>query len=179
MGTVEIIAIVAISLDGYITEGDKPATAFTSRADKVWFSKVQEAFSAHVMGSVAFEAERELITKAARKNSSKLRVVLTRSPEKYRSLTMPDRLEFTDETPAEVLRRIEASGHERVAILGGGQIYSLFLGEKLVDELWVTLEAKVFGSGTPVFAAEHQQKLSLVEMFNLDENTLLLKYRPQ
>ena len=175
----EVIGIVAISLDGFITQGNKPGSAFTSAADKVWFSQILETFSAHVMGSVTFEAEREPITRAARNTSPKLRLVFTRSPKKYHSLAKPGLLEFTDEHPAAVLRRIRDQGHERVALLGGGQIYGLFLRENLLDELWVTLEARVFGTGTPVFAGEHRKNLNLIEVANLDPNTLLLKYKPE
>ena len=174
----EVIGIMAISLDGFITQGNKPGSAFTSAADKVWFSRILETFSVQVMGSVTFEAERKPITQAVRNSSSKLRLVFTRSPQKYRSLANPGRLEFTDRHPADVLRRIRAEGHERVAVLGGGQIYSLFLRENLLDELWVTLEAKVFGTGTPVFAEEHRTNLNLIEVGNLDPDTLLLKYKP-
>ena len=175
----EVIGIVAISLDGFITQGNKPGSAFTSAADKVWFSQTLETFSAHLMGSVTFAAERETITRAAHNTSSKIRLVFTRSPGKYRSLARPGRLEFTDAPPADALRYIRDLGHERVAVLGGGQIYGLFLKENLLDELWVTLEAKVFGSGTPVFAGEHRKNLKLIEVANLDPNTLLIKYKPE
>lgn len=177
VSVVKVIGIVAISLDGYITQGSKPGSAFTSKADKVWFSQILETFSAHLMGSVTFEAERESILQAAHGASSKLRLIFTRSPQKYSSLTRSGRLEFTDEPPAEVLRRIRAERHDRVALLGGSQIYSLFLREDLVDELWVTLEAKVFGAGTPLFAQEHPKNLCLIEVTHLDPNTLLLKYK--
>ena len=173
----EVIGIVAISLDGYITQGNTPGAAFTSKADKLWFSHILETFSAHIMGSVSFEVERKSILQATGDADAKLRLVLTRSPPKYRSLAQPGRLEFTDEPPAQVLRRIQSAGHERVALLGGSQIYSLFLRENLVQELWVTLEAKVFGGGTPFFAQEHPKRLKLIEVTHLDPNTLLLKYK--
>ncbi len=63
---------------------------------------------------------------------------------------MADLLEFSDASPAEIVARLAAAGCERCALLGGGQVYGQFLAAGLVDEIILTVEPRLFGTGRPL-----------------------------
>jgi len=64
-------------------------------------------------------------------------------------------------------------------LLGGGTINALFLKESLVDELYLTLEPRIFGKGkTLVREGEFEVLLELMNIKRLNQSgTLLLKYK--
>jgi dihydrofolate reductase len=82
-----------------------------------------------------------------------------------------DQLELMD-----VLARYN---YQRVAILGGMQVYSWFLKRNLIDELYLTIEPLVFGAGLPLFSTEvADQRYNLVSVKPLNQSgTLLIHYR--
>ena len=71
-----------------------------------------------------------------------LRIVLTHNPQKG----VPGILEFTDETPRELVNRLK-NKYKQMLLLGGSDIATQFFEEKLIDEVWLTIEPKIFGSG--------------------------------
>ncbi len=174
----KLIAIAATSLDGFITRGDEPGTAFTSAADKSWFPKTVEAFDFKIMGRKTFEVSKDYILGLVHNEANDKRFVMTRSPENSKDLEVPNRLEFTKQPPAQIVAGIKKSGvvDPKVAILGGSNIFSAFLDAGLISEFWITLEPLMFGYGTPLLNRETQAKLRLIESSNLGADTLLLKY---
>ena len=174
----KIIAVTAISLNGYITHGDEAGTTFTSEADKTWFSEAMNSFPVKVMGRKTFETSKKNILRNRDESSSNWRIVLTRSPKFYQQFNVPGCLEFSDESPQKLVQKIQAAGHHdsQIAILGGGAIYSAFLEVGLINEIWLTLEPQLFGSGTPLLQQGIKTNLRLLESSHLGPSTLLLKY---
>lgn len=86
-------------------------------------------------------------------------------------------VEWTDQPPQELLERLAKDGYESVAICGGAQIYSTFLTEGLVDELYLTIEPIIFGQGIKFANEVPQQNLTLIETNKLNDNTVLLHYK--
>ncbi len=172
----EIIAIAATTLDGYIAKLEEPGIAFTSEADKKWFPETIKEFPVKLMGSTTFEEAKEGILRSVKAGTTNRIIVLTRSPEKYAQYQQPGSLEFTDTTPKMIVEELKEQGYDKVAHLGGGQIYSLFLEAGLIDQLWITLEPLVFGKGIPLFSEETHKSFNLLGVENLSDNTLLLKY---
>ena len=170
----QVILIAAQSLDGFITRHDTPGAAFTSAADKAWFRTALEMFDVGVLGGVTYRAEREHFL--ANRQPGRRRVVLTRQPEQYATDAKPDVLEFTNEGPKDLAARLRGLGHHRCALLGGSQIHSLFLDAGLVNELWITLEPRLFGGGTPLLAARTDTSLRLLGTQSLGGDTVLVKY---
>jgi dihydrofolate reductase len=106
-------------------------------------------------------------------------IVMTRRPEKYKDKEIPGQLEFTKEDPKNLLTRLEKEGQEILLVVGGPHVATLFLKEELIDELWLTLEPKIFGIGGN-FVIEEKFDISLVlinsEKVN-DQGTLINKYK--
>ena len=104
--------------------------------------------------------------------------MMTRDPSNFRDCQLPDRLEFTDTSATEIVASLKKRPltDSKVAVLGGGAVYSAFLNAGLLDEFWITLEPQLFGSGTPIATEPSLATLTLKESIQLGPSTLLLKY---
>ncbi|HEU5079913.1 MAG TPA: dihydrofolate reductase family protein [Opitutaceae bacterium] len=170
-----VTLIAAQSLDGYITFHGQPGSEFTSEADKKYFRETLRNYDCRVMGAESYRTTRDMTRRAAAGGADI--VITTRHPERFSADVIPEKLEFTSGTPREILQQFSAKGRANCALLGGGQTYSRFLAEGCVDELWLTIEPRLFGGGTRLLAKETDTKLSLQSNETLSANTLLLKYR--
>jgi dihydrofolate reductase len=169
------IAIAAQSLDGHITKHDNEGTSFASKEDQVYFREVLKTFDCSVMGSKTFEVSQEMILNSLHTN--RLRVVWTRTPEKFSQYQQEDRLEFYAGDLKELFATLETRGKTRCAILGGTSVYTECIKHNLIDELWLTLEPLAFGGGKKLFDGELDVKFELISIEHLSNNTLLLKYK--
>jgi len=171
----DVVLIAAQSLDGYITLHDIPGSSFTSPEDKAHFSKSLRLFSSRVMGSNTYVSMRDVFRRVA--TPSQRHYVLTRRPDAFQAERMPGALDFTPETPAALIGRLAKEGETKCALVGGSKVHSAFLAAGLVTELWLTIEARLFGRGTPLLAEETDTRLQLLAVEHLSANTLLLKYQ--
>lgn len=170
--------IMVTTLNGKITKGNDPDIyTWTSREDQKYFSSLLKRNNLMVMGSETYEAARKNI----KLDSNQLRIILTRNPARYRAnaVAVPGKLEFSNESPRQLVKRLENKGFKQMLLLGGGTINTLFLKESLVDELYLTLEPKIFGKGkTLVREGEFGILLGLINIKRLNQSgTLLLKYK--
>jgi dihydrofolate reductase len=170
------IAIVATSLDGYITKHDNEGATFTSEADRKYFREVLKTFDCSVMGAGTFETSKDMILNSL--HVDRLRVVWTRKPAKYRQHQQKDRLEFSSDGLKSILEDLATRGKQRCALLGGPSVYTEGLQQGLIDELWVTLEPLVFGKGKTLVEGILEVKFELLSTEHLSAHTLLLKYKP-
>ncbi len=170
----QLILIAAQSIDGFITRHDQPGSAFTSPEDKAYFRAALSGFDASIIGGVTYRVERELIL--AKRGHGRRQVVMTRTPADYAADARMNELEFSSEPPVTLAERLHRLGHQRVALLGGSQLHTLFLDAGRVDELWLTLEPRLFGAGTPLLAAQAGHRLALLGHEHLGGDTLLVKY---
>ncbi|MEK7105027.1 MAG: dihydrofolate reductase, partial [Patescibacteria group bacterium] len=75
---------------------------------------------------------------------------------------------------------LQSKNYKKVAILGGPKVYNFFLENKMLDELFVTIEPYVFTTGIPMFSGGKFQKYSFVlkSIKKLNKKgTILLKYK--
>lgn len=173
----KIVLIVAQSLDGFITRHDEPGAGWASAADQKWFRAGLRQFDAQVMARKTYETVRDEIKPDAA--DAPVRMVMTRDPATYAPETIPQKLEFSDAGPAAIIAHLREAGCEACALLGGATVHDLFLDAGLVDELWVTVEPRLFGTGTPVVANRRDQQLKLIAVERLpDSDSVVLKYRP-
>ncbi len=172
----KIILIAAISLDGFITRHDQPGSSFTSPEDKRYFRETVLQFETLLFGSATYETSKNWI--ASHLRPDQLKIVLTRNPARYSADARENEIEFTSATPAELRKALLHRGRQNIALLGGGKIYGWFLQQNAVDELWLTLEPRIFGSGTKLADTPIDPRLELLSCQTLGQSTLLLKYRP-
>ncbi|HUJ44440.1 MAG TPA: dihydrofolate reductase family protein [Opitutaceae bacterium] len=169
-----IVLIAAESLDGFITKHAEPGTAFTSPEDKAYFRAALADFDAGIFGGETYRVSREFIRD--RLPGLRLRLIMTRSPERYAADAISGALEFTDADPAALAAMLRTRGIRRCALLGGSHVHSLFFEAGLVDEVWLTVEPVLFGRGTPLLARRADVRLELEALEKLGAHALLLKY---
>ncbi|HEY0969184.1 MAG TPA: dihydrofolate reductase family protein [Opitutaceae bacterium] len=170
----QLVLIAAQSLDGFITRHDQPGAGFTSPEDKVWFGRALQDFDASILGGATYRAEHTLFL--ASRKPGRRRLVMTRQPAAYAADAVPGVLEFTAEAPAALVESLVGAGHRRCALLGGAQIHRQFLEAGLVDELWITLEPRLFGSGTPLVGGNVDISLKLLSTESLGGDSQLVRY---
>ncbi|MBI4033148.1 MAG: dihydrofolate reductase [Candidatus Blackburnbacteria bacterium] len=172
----KVILVMVSSLNGKITKGRASNIySWTSKEDSKLFFRLVEKHNLIVMGRKTYEAIRENIEL----RPDKLRIVLTKDPQKFASDTVPGSLEFSNESPAELLSRLQRIGYTEMLLVGGGEVNALFLKSSLVDELYLTIEPIIFGTGKTLVADEELDvSLKLIGVKKLNKKgTLHLRYR--
>lgn len=170
-----IFLIAAMSIDGYIAKDlTTPSTTWTSREDKLLFAELTERAGVLIMGRKTLETfGRPLKNRKIIVLSSQIK------PDVYAHIPN-EQLEFRTSTPAEVITQLENEGFAEVAICGGTQIYSSFLGAGLIKTLYITVEPLLFGEGKPLWQVTPLSNPISVELKSMrklnDSGTLFFEY---
>jgi dihydrofolate reductase len=164
----KVFIIAALTADGFIARSDADSSlTWTSAEDKAMYRAATKEAGIMVFGARTFATIKRALP--GRKT-----IVYTHHPE---AIPAMDGVEPTSEEPAALLKRLEAEGAQQVAICGGSHIYSLFMKAGLVDELWLTIEPLMFGSGVLLLSEPCDAKLELVEAKHLSDQTLQHIYK--
>lgn len=167
------ILIFVSSLDGKITKWGAPdIRQWSSVNDQEHFDTIWNNTRVIIMGSGTY------LPDPVKPNSNHHFIVITRHPEEYAGKQVPGQLEFTNENPGNILARSEKSGEEKVLVVGGPHVANMFLKAKLISELWLTLEPKIFGSGGNFVIDEQLDiELKLLSCTQVNgEGTLITKW---
>lgn len=169
----KVILVFVSTLNGKITRGEDPEVRhWSSKSDQEYYSRVWKNSSLVVMGSNTFNDN------IIKPSSGRLVVVMTRDPGKYKDREVPGQMEFSDNSPSELVDKYKKSGTTLMTVVGGPLIATSFIRESLVDELWLTLEPRLFGQGINLIAdsdLDVRLKLTEIEKVN-EEGTLITKY---
>lgn len=172
----KIIMVAVSSINGKITKGEDPNIySWTSKEDSKLFFELIKKHNLIVMGAKTYEAAKSII----KHEKNKLRIVMTRDPKKYLKERIGGMLEFSSESPLELVRRLRNKGYEKMLLVGGAEINTLFLKSKLVDELHLTIEPKIFGRGKGLVNGEDLEfRFKLINVKKLNkQGTLHFKYK--
>jgi dihydrofolate reductase len=167
------ILVFVSTVDGKVTKwGNPDVRSWSSQSDKKYFKNIWKKNRLIVMGSKTFNVER------LKPSPEHLYIVMTHNPSEYTGLEKQGQLEFTNESPEKLFKRFETEGHELMLVVGGAQIATSFLKANLIDELWLTIEPKIFGTGGS-FVTEENLDISLQllssERVN-EQGTMINKY---
>jgi dihydrofolate reductase len=167
------ILIFVSSLDGKVTKWGEPnVRLWSSHQDQDYYKKVWNESRLIVMGSSTYNAD------TFNPSPDHQIIIMTSHPDRYKSYEVPGQMEFTNETPVELSSRFATKGHQQMLVVGGPHIATSFLKEQLIDELWLTIEPKIFGTGEN-FATDAKLDIDLrliqSEKVN-DQGTLITKY---
>ena len=164
-----VMMIMAMTADGRIAKTHNELVQWTSKADKRAFQELTKECGVLITG-------RKTYATYGRPLPGRLNVVLTMSPDTHESI--PDKLEFTNQSPKELLKNLEHRGFSSVAITGGAGVNALFLDAGLVNELYLTIAPKLFGKGIPLTEElEREIDLKLMGVEKLDNDTVQLHYK--
>jgi len=172
----KVILIMVQSLNGKITKDNDPDIyKWTSKEDQEFFFRMLSKHTLTIMGSRTYEAARENIKPYGKRR----RIILTSTPDRYRDATIPGQIEFSSELPGELITRLGDEGYETALLVGGAETNRQFFEAGLVDELYITIEPRLFGKGKQIIAdGNYDGELALESVERLNEKgTLLLKYK--
>lgn len=163
------------SVDGKSTKGNKPPRFWASKEDQDFFSKTIKASKVIIMGRKTYEDAKPYLNLS----SNTLRIVMTKNPKKYLKDQIKGKLEFTNLTPFRLYDNLKRKGFMEALLVSGESLNSEFLKFSLVNEIWLTLEPKVFGKGKGIvgdLSSDINLKLKSLKRLN-KFGTLLLKYQ--
>lgn len=158
---------VAASIDGRISLKKKRMPDWTSIEDWRFFQHALSCMDAVIVGRNTYEAAKARLQK-------RTTYVLTR-----RTATRFRRGSVVFINPAGTNVHDLLHRHRTIAVLGGSEVYSWLIDQRLLDELFVTIEPIVLGRGTPMITGlKSTVNARLLSSKKLNKNgTLLLHYR--
>jgi dihydrofolate reductase len=161
------IAFVATSVDGRISISSKHPPEWTSKEDWEFFQNSLSQIDVVVVGRNTYKSVAERLRK---RNT----FVLSHRPK-----TLARRGTVTFVNPEKVHLPKLLEGYKSVAVLGGGAVYQFMLENKLLDELFITIEPLVFGCGKEMFVGgTRTTRVRLLSVKRLNRiGTLLLHYQ--
>jgi len=163
----KVIGIVAISINGMIAQRPlQQSLDWTSQEDTEHFKRITEEAGVVIVGRKTYE----LIGKPLKGRST---VVLTKTPEQFEN---QEGVRFTDQDPKEALEALKEDGQGQVAVIGGQEVYSQFLKEGLLTDLYVTIEPVLFGSGVNLSVGFDRIDAYLQSVEKLGDTSVLLHY---
>jgi dihydrofolate reductase len=170
-----IIRLILLqSIDGFIARDNLDDLSWGSKEDKALFSELIREVEYKVMGSTTFESMRNFPALLGKHSKT---LVLTGNPGKYNEYSNPySQVLFKKMSAIEVVDLLDQQGVKSIAIVGGSSVYSQFLEANLVDEIYVTIAPKIFGSGIKFSSTAYTRELQLMDMRKIGQDDVLLKY---
>lgn len=167
-----IILVMVSSVDGKTTH--PTVHGWSSVEDQERFRTLKSQHPVIIMGRTTYEA----VKNELQLTGEILRIVMTRSPTLYDDQHVKEKLEFTDETPRALVRRLSTEGHESALLAGGSNLNEAFLKDKLITDCYITIEPRFFGNGKSIFTSDAiDVPLQLTDVITLNkQGTLLLHY---
>ena len=166
----EVTLIAAMTADGFIADANGNGD-FSSQEDK---SHLREFL--HSNSVDGFILGRKTALEFAARLTHKPLFVFTRNT----NLTDTNNFMYCRDI-AELRIKIERLRHPHrpthLALLGGGEIYSHFLANRLVDQMIITVETNLtFGSGTPLNLAKYLPEFKQSQVLQLSNTTKVFVY---
>ncbi|MBN2854173.1 dihydrofolate reductase [Patescibacteria group bacterium] len=162
----KVIMMMAITADGKIAKDSTQFADWTSREDKKLFAKTSKECGAVLMGENTFKTFPSPL-------KERLNVVFSENENNPEI----EGVKFVKGEPEKVLAELENLGYEKVLLGGGAFLNSLFLEKKLINEIMVTVEPKIFGAGLSLFNRDLDANLKLLNVEKINEDTVLLHYQ--
>lgn len=172
----KVSIIAALTADGFIGKTpDQSSTEWTNREDQYLFKKYVKAANNMVMGLNTFlSTARRFPTVFNKSMPGRRLLVYTHHPEK---IAQYENVEVVSELPEELVKRLEREDVHELAICGGSHIYTMFMQAGVVDDLYIDVQATLFGSGVGLFNAPLTAQITLQDTKRIGDNNLLLHYK--
>jgi dihydrofolate reductase len=159
------IAYFTLSADGFLPKAQEKGLPPHDQVISDSMDVAQEA-GAMILGRTTFEETGE-------DESPVQVVVVSKSP-----LSKPNGALVAD-SPAKALQMLEEKGFHTAMVGGGAQLFSSFLGQGLIDELYVNVAPELLGKGLRIETHQrHAERLKLIDTASLDRGVIQLHYRP-
>ncbi|MFA6285172.1 MAG: dihydrofolate reductase family protein [Parcubacteria group bacterium] len=162
----KIILMMAMTADGKIAKTSDHFPDWTSREDKKYFFETTKECGVVLMGEKTFKTFPKPLP-------DRLNVVFTleKNPAKIKNV------KWVSGEVEKVLEELELEGYKSAILGGGAYLNTQFLKKKLIDEIWLTIEPKIFGDGLGIFGGDFDQDLKLISVEKINENSVVIKYK--
>lgn len=163
---IPVTLIMAMTVDGKIAKNSTQFANWTSREDKKLFVEVSKQHGVIMMGENTFNTFPSPLP-------GRLNVVFTeqKNPKEIEGV------KWVSGEPEKILLELENLGYKSALLGGGTTLNSLFLKNKLIAEMILTVEPKIFGQGLSLFNEDLDAGLKLISLEKLNEDTIMLKYK--
>ena len=162
----KVIMMMAMTVDGKIAKDKTQFADWTSREDKKLFVAISKLHGVIMMGENTFKTFPAPL-------KDRLNVVFTENINQEKI----EGVKWVTGDPAATLLELEKMGYTSALLGGGSFLNSLFLEKKLISEIILTVEPKIFGTGLSLFNKDITATLKLLETKNLNDDTLMLRYQ--
>ncbi|MFP4514727.1 MAG: dihydrofolate reductase family protein [Parcubacteria group bacterium] len=163
---IPVTLMMAITLDGKIAKNSSHFANWTSPEDKKVFRKVSKEFGVFMVGENTYKTFPGPLP-------GRLNVVFSRAVTPKQE----GDLKYVQGDPEVVLKDLEKMGYKKALLCGGANLNSLFLENKLIDEMIITIEPKIFGAGLSLFSSEFDADLELKSVEKINDNALNIRYK--
>jgi len=186
--------VMAITADGKIAKSSDHFPDWTSKEDKKMFAEVSKKHGVVIMGDKTFftlapKSKKNASINAGSKEKNngsfgagqafpkplpgRLNVVFTllKKPPKMKNVM------WVGGDLNKVLKKLEKMGYKSAILGGGAFLNTQFLKKKLINEIWLTIEPKIFGEGLGVFGGDFEVNLKLLNVEKINEDSVVVKYK--
>jgi dihydrofolate reductase len=163
---IKIVLMMASTVDGKIAKDKNHLANWTSKEDKKLFVKESKKHGVILMGENTFRTFPGPLP-------NRLNVVFSYN-EKPRQI---DNLKYVSGEPELVLKELKNMGYNSALLGGGANLNSLFLEKKLISEILISYEPKIFGNGLSIFSKSFDIDLKLLELKKISEQAFCARYK--
>ncbi len=165
----KVILYMAITINGYVAKTDDN-TDWVSATDWDNFRYLIKHAGIIVMGRRTYEQSGDDFP-----YKGVINIIMTHNKK---LLKESKDVIFTNKSPKEIIQFAKKKRFKELLVIGRGQTNGLFLKEKLLDEIILSVHPIVFGKGIKLFGdtyVEFQLKLLTIE--KLKEDLVQLRYK--
>ncbi len=162
----KVIMMMAITVDGKIAKDENHFPDWTSKEDKKLFAQVSKEHGVVMMGDKTFSTLPSPLP-------DRLNVVFTleKNPPETKGV------KWVTGDPVKILKELEQEGYKSAVLGGGTFLNTSFLEKKLIDEIILSIEPKIFGNGLSLFSKDFNIDLELLEVKKINEDAIVVRYR--
>lgn len=159
----KVILFIAMSLDGYIADSDGGVGWLSGQGNDAenidTYSEFVKDIDTILMGwNTYHQVTTELSPEKWIYEDFKTYVIT------HNDCTSSEKIRFTDENPAELLKTLKAESGKDIWICGGANLVSQLMREDLIDKYYISVIPTILGKGIRLFGdIPKEQKLSLVK----------------
>ena len=177
---IKVSMLAVISLDGKIARTASDSLEWGSPEDKQFLKEFLDHSDLSILGRKSFELSQNIMSKRncviLSRNLPPVDSGMKRTEGSHiLSYVNPDLIDFR-----RWLLRSFRFPKKSISILGGAEVYRYFLSRDWIDEIYLTIEPKIFGTGISLLASELDDldiELHLLSQSRInDKGTLLLHY---
>ena len=165
-----IILVMAVTADGKIGKNSHHFPNWTSKEDMRFFVEISKKHKVVIVGENTFKTFKKPL-------KGRLNVVFCKNKPKQKIEQEIENVMWTSGPVKPVLKKLEKMGYKSAILGGGAYLNTLFLREKLINEMYISINPKIFGDGLSLFNKPFEADLKLVEIKKLNKDGFVVKYK--